>query len=308
MSKPRRVDTMLDLIAATPVVRLHRVCSTAGAEVWAKLESQNPGGSLKDRIALAMIEDAEERGDLRPGMTIIESTSGNTGIGLAMVAAVKGYSLIITMPEGVSEERQKLLRAYGAEVILTSAYDGMQGTLDKASELYNEHDGAFMPKQFENPSNPAYHRKKTAQEILDQMEGAPDAFVAGVGTGGTITGVGEVLKETAPETQVIAVEPADSDVLSGGEPGPTEIDGLGAGFVPPVLNRDVLDRIMAITNVDARSMARRLAREEGILAGISSGAVIHAAVEVSTKMSPEQRVLAVVCDTGERYLGGYLFG
>jgi cysteine synthase A len=308
MSQPRRVNTILDLIAATPVVRLHRVCETAGAEVWAKLESQNPGGSLKDRIALAMIEDAEARGELRPGMTIIESTSGNTGIGLAMVAAVKGYRLIITMPEGVSEERQKLLRAYGAEVILTSAYDGMQGTLDKAADLQREHDGAYMPRQFENPSNPAYHRKTTAPEILEQMGGAPDAFVAGVGTGGTITGVGEVLKEVSPETQVVAVEPTDSAVLSGGEPGPTEIDGLGAGFVPPVLNREVIDQIVTVTNVDARRMSRRMAQEEGILAGISSGAVMHAAVSIAAKMSPEQRVVTVVCDTGERYLGGYLFG
>ena len=308
MSQARRVNTILDLIAATPVVRLHRVCDTAGAEVWVKLESANPGGSLKDRIALAMIEDAEERGALRPGMTIIESTSGNTGIGLAMVAAVKGYRLIITMPEGVSEERQKLLRAYGAEVILTSAYDGMQGTLDRAEALRIENDGAFMPRQFENPANPAYHRKTTAREILDQMGGAPDLFVAGVGTGGTITGVGEVLKESNPETSVVAVEPADSAVLSGGEAGPTEIDGLGAGFVPPVLNREVLDEVVTVTNTDARKMSRRLAREEGILAGISSGAVVHATVALAAAMSPEQRAVCVVCDTGERYLGGFLFG
>jgi len=308
MSHARRVNTILDLIAATPVVRLHRVCNTAGAEVWVKLESANPGGSLKDRIALAMIEDAEERGELRPGMTIIESTSGNTGIGLAMVAAVKGYRLIITMPEGVSEERQKLLKAYGAEVILTSAYDGMQGTLDRAEALRQENEGAFMPKQFENPANPAFHRKTTAREILEQMDGAPDAFVAGVGTGGTVTGVGEVLKESNAVTRVIAVEPADSAVLSGGEPGPTEIDGLGAGFVPPVLNRGVLDEIVSVSNTDARNMARRLAKEEGILAGISSGAVVHAAVATASKMSPEERVVCVVCDTGERYLGGFLFG
>jgi len=308
MSQARRVNTILDLIGATPVVRLHRVCETAGAEVWVKLESSNPGGSLKDRIALAMIEDAEERGELRPGMTIIESTSGNTGIGLAMVAAVKGYKLIITMPEGVSEERQKLLRAYGAEVILTSAYDGMQGTLDKAEALRLEHDGAYMPKQFENLSNPAIHRKTTACEILEQMGGAPDVFVAGVGTGGTITGVGEVLKASSPETLVVAVEPSDSAVLSGGEAGPTEIDGLGAGFVPPVLNREVMDQIVTVSNVDARQMARRLAKEEGILAGISSGAVVQAAVGIAARMSPERRVLSVVCDTGERYLGGYLFG
>lgn len=308
MSKPRRVNTILDLIASTPVVRLHRVCETAGAELWAKLESFNPGGSLKDRIALAMIEDAEDRGLLRPGMTIIESTSGNTGIGLAMVAAVKGYRLIITMPEGVSEERQKLLKAYGAEVILTSAYDGMRGTLEKAKALRDQNEGAFMPMQFDNPANPEFHRKTTAKEILDQMGGAPDVFVAGVGTGGTITGVGEILKACAPQTEVVAVEPADSAVLSGGEPGPTEIDGLGAGFVPEVLNREVLDRIITVSNADARRMSRRLAKEEGILSGISSGAVVHAAVSVGAKMSPEQRVVCVICDTGERYLNGFLFG
>lgn len=287
---------------------MQRIPSEGGAEVWAKLESFNPGGSLKDRIALAMIEDAETRGVLKPGMTIIESTSGNTGIGLAMVAAVKGYRLIITMPEGVSEERHQLLRAYGAEVELTSAFDGMQGTIERAEALKAEHRDAFMPKQFENPANPAYHRETTAREILEQMDGVPDAFVAGVGTGGTITGVGEVLRETSPDVEVIAVEPADSAVLSGQPPGPTEIDGLGAGFVPPVLNEGVLDRVIAVTNSDARKMARRLAREEGIIAGISSGAAVHAAELVSKEMKAGQRVVVVVCDTGERYLGSFLFG
>jgi cysteine synthase A len=308
MTTPRRVNTILELICATPVVRLNRVSPEGGAEVWAKLESFNPGGSVKDRIAMAMVEDAEQRGLLKPGMTIIESTSGNTGIGLAMVAAVKGYRLKITMPEGVSEERQQLLRAYGAEVILTSAYDGMQGTIERAEALKAELEDAFMPRQFENPANPAFHRKTTAREILEQMEGAPDAFVAGVGTGGTITGVGEVLKEASSDVQIVAVEPVDSAVLSGGEPGPTEIDGLGAGFVPPVLNRDIIDRVIAVSNGEARRMSRRLAKEEGVLAGISSGAAVHAAVDVARSLSDEQRVVVIVCDTGERYLGSFLFG
>ena len=307
MAGLRKVDSILDLICATPIVRLNRIPAEGGAEVWAKLESFNPGGSLKDRIALAMIEDAESRGVLRPGMTIIESTSGNTGIGLAMVSAVKGYRLIITMPEGVSEERQQLLRAYGAEVVLTSAYDGMQGTIEKAEEIRSGEKDVFMPKQFENPANPAFHRKTTAQEILSQMDGAPDAFVAGVGTGGTITGVGEVLKAEAPGTLVVAVEPQDSAVLSGGKAGPTEIDGLGAGFVPPVLNRKIFDRVIAVSNSDARRMSRRLAKEEGILAGISSGAAVHAAAEVAQSLSADSQVVVVVCDTGERYLGTFLF-
>ena len=308
MNVTRRVNTVLELICSTPMVRLNRLSPNGGGEIWGKLESFNPGGSLKDRIALAMIEDAEATGALKPGMTIIESTSGNTGIGLAMVAAVKGYRLVITMPEGVSEERQQLLRAYGAEVVLTSAYDGMQGTIDRAEALRAELDEVFMPRQFENPANPAIHRKTTAREILEQMEGPPDAFVAGVGTGGTITGVGEVLKEASTDVQIVAVEPADSAVLSGGEPGPTEIDGLGAGFVPSVLNRDIIDRVVAVSNGDARRMSRRLAREEGILAGISSGAAVHAAIAVARNLSVGQRVVVVVCDTGERYLGSFLFG
>ncbi len=308
MSAARKVDTVLELICSTPVVRLNRLSPDRGAEVWGKLESLNPGGSLKDRIALAMIEDAEARGVLKPGMTIVESTSGNTGIGLAMVAAVKGYKLMITMPEGVSEERQQLLRAYGAEVILTSAFEGMQGTIDRAEALRAELDNVFLPKQFENPANPAFHRKTTAREILEQMDGVPDVFVAGVGTGGTITGVGEVLKEASDDVEVVAVEPADSAVLSGGEPGPTEIDGLGAGFVPPVLNRDIVDRVVAVSNGDARRMSRRMAKEEGILAGISSGAAVHVAVDIARKRPAGQHVVVIVCDTGERYLGSFLFG
>ena len=303
-----RGHSVLDLIGNTPLVRLNSVVSKRGAETWAKLESFNPAGSVKDRIALAMIEAAERSGDLRPGMTIVEPTSGNTGIGLAMVAAVKGYRLIITMPEGVSQERRMLLKAYGAEVVSTPNYDGMKGTIDKALELLADRKDCFMPQQFENPANPEAHRRTTAREILDQLGGAPDAFVSGVGTGGTITGVGEVLKEVRPETLIVAVEPEDSAVLSGGTPGPTEIDGLGAGFVPAVLNLDVFDRVVAVSNRDARAMARRLAGEEGILAGISSGAIAHAGVQVAEELGAGKRMVLVICDTGERYLGSFLFG
>lgn len=308
MDNLRTGNTILDLVGATPLVRLNRVGPLDGAQIWAKLEFFNPAGSVKDRTALAMIEAAEADGKLKPGMTIIESTSGNTGIGLAMVAAVKGYRLVITMPEGVSDERTKLLKAFGAEVVLTSAYEGMRGTIEKAQSLKDEYGACFMPRQFENPANPEIHRQTTAKEIVAQVGGVPDAFVAGVGTGGTVTGVGEVLKASRSDVTVVGVEPQDSAVLSGGQPGPTEIDGLGAGMIPPILNRDVLDRVIAVSNAEARQMARRLAKEEGILAGISSGANVHAAVEVAKDMSPKQRVVTVLCDTGERYLGTFLFG
>jgi cysteine synthase A len=255
-----------------------------------------------------MIEQAEERGDLRPGMTIVEPTSGNTGIGLAMVAAVKGYRLIIALPEGVSEERQKLLQAFGAEVVLTPAFDGMRGTIEKAMELKSGRNDFFVPQQFENPANPEVHRQTTAKEIIEQMDGVPDAFVAGVGTGGTITGVGEVFKSLREDVLVVGVEPRDSAVLSGGEPGPTEIDGLGAGMIPPVMNVEVLDRVIAVSNTEARAMARRLAKEEGILAGISSGAATHAATLVARDLGPKHQVVVVLPDTGERYLGTFLFG
>jgi cysteine synthase A len=307
LGNARRGHTILDLVGETPVLQLNRVGPQNGVEVWAKLEFFNPAGSVKDRTALAMVTAAEDSGELRPGMTIVESTSGNTGIGLAMVAAVRGYKLVITMPEGVSEERQKLLRAFGADVVLTSAYEGIRGSIARANEIMQEQADCYVPKQFENAANPAVHRNTTAQEILQQMDGPPDAFVAGVGTGGTLTGVGEVLKQTRPETIVVAVEPRDSAVLSGGEPGPTEIDGLGAGMVPPVLNREVIDRVVTVSNGEARRMARRLAREEGVLSGISSGAAVHAAAEVAQTLQSGQRVLTIVCDTGERYLGSFLF-
>ena len=254
--------TVLDLVGNTPMVRLNRVAPANGAQIWAKLEFFNPAGSVKDRTALAMVEAAEKNGQLKPGMTIVEPTSGNTGIGLAMVAAIKNYRLIITMPEGVSDERTRLLKAYGAEVVLTSAQEGMRGAIEKAWTLQDKN--CFIPMQFENPANPEIHRQTTAREMIAQLEGVPDAFVAGVGTGGTVTGVGEIFKQARSDVIVVGVEPRDSAVLSGGEPGPTEIDGLGAGMIPDVLNTEILDRVIAVSNSDARKMSRRLAREEGL--------------------------------------------
>jgi cysteine synthase A len=295
-------DTVLDLIGATPLVRLRRLADAAGARVLAKLESRNPGGSVKDRIAASMIEDAERRGVLKPGATIVEPTSGNTGIGLAMVAAVKGYRLILTMPEDMSVERQRLFARFGAEIHLTPAIEGMSGAVFAAEELARQHPDYFVPQQFQNPANPEIHRRTTALEILDAVDGRLDAFVVGVGTGGTITGVGEVLKAKLPGVTVIAVEPAKSPVLSGGRFRPHGIHGIGASFVPGVLNRAVLDRIVTVTDEDAVAWSKRLCREEGILAGISSGAAAWAACQVAAAMRPEQTVVTILPDTGERYL------
>jgi len=295
-------DSVLELIGDTPLVRLRKLPRPGGATVVAKVESRNPGGSVKDRIALAMIEDAERTGALKPAGTIVEPTSGNTGIGLAMVSAVKGYRLILTMPEDMSVERQRLLARFGAEIHLTPAIEGMSGAVFAAEELVREHPGYFMPQQFQNPANPAVHRRTTALEILGAIGGRLDAFVAGVGTGGTLTGVGEVLKEKMPGILVIAVEPAKSPVLAGGKPRPHGIQGIGASFVPGVLNRAIIDRIVAVKDEDATAWARRLTREEGLLAGISAGAAAWAACEVAAGMRPEQLVLTVLPDTGERYL------
>jgi cysteine synthase len=270
--------------------------------VVAQVESRNPGGSVKDRIALAMIDEAERTGALKPGGTIVEPTSGNTGIGLAMVAAVKGYRLILTMPEDMSVERQRLLARFGAEIHLTPAIEGMTGAVFAAEELVREHPGYFMPQQFQNPANPAIHRRTTALEILGAVGGRLDAFVAGVGTGGTLTGVGEVLKEKIPGVLLVAVEPAKSPVLAGGQARPHGIQGIGASFVPGVLNRTIIDRIIAVKDEDATAWARRLTREEGLLAGISAGAAAWAACEVAAAMTPEQLVVTVLPDTGERYL------
>src|SRR5438552_17270943 len=295
-------DSVLDLIGNTPLVRLARVTPGGGAELLGKMESLNPGGSVKDRIARAMIEAAEAAGLLKPGDTIVEPTSGNTGIGLAMVAAVKGYKLILTMPEDMSVERRRLLARFGAEIHLTPAIEGMSGAVFAAEELMREHPAYFMPQQFLNPANPAVHRRTTALEILGSVGGRLDAFVAGVGTGGTLTGVGEVLKEKMPGVLVVAVEPAKSPVLAGGKPRPHGIQGIGASSVPGVLNRAIVERIVALKDEDATAWARRLTREEGLLAGISAGAAVWAACEVAAAMRPEQLVLTVLPDTGERYL------
>ena len=277
-------DDVTSLIGRTPVVRLRRIPGPGSAEILVKLESFNPAGSVKDRIALSMIEAAEREGRLRPGSTIVEPTSGNTGVGLAMVAAARGYRLILTMPETMSIERRRLLQAFGATLVLTPGAEGMPGAIRKAQEIAKEQEDCFMPQQFENPANPEIHRTATAQEILEQTGRRLDALVSGVGTGGTVTGVGEVLKKEIAEIRVIAVEPADSPVLSGGNPGPHRIQGIGAGFVPSVLNAASYDRVIPVKSDDAFAMASRLAREEGILAGISSGAATVAAVQVAGEL------------------------
>jgi cysteine synthase A len=293
---------VLDLVGNTPLVRLRRVIPEGSAEVLGKMESLNPAGSIKDRIALSMIEDAEERGLLKPGDTIVEPTSGNTGVGLAMVAAVKGYRLILTMPEDMSVERRKLFGRYGARLVLTPAIEGMSGAVYAAQELVEKNPGYFMPQQFNNPANPEIHRRTTAREILRATAGRLDAFVAGVGTGGTITGVGEVLKELEPRILVVAVEPARSPVLGGGKAGLHAIQGIGASFVPGVLNREVIDEIIAVRDDDALEMTRRLTRDEGLLVGISAGANVYASVGVARRLGAGKRVVTILPDTGERYL------
>ncbi len=301
-------QTITDLIGGTPLVKLNRVTEGAGAEVLAKLEFYNPGSSVKDRICISMIEAAEKGGMIDRDTVIIEPTSGNTGIGLAMVCAVKGYRLIITMPESMSIERRSVLKSFGAEIVLTPAGDGMKGAIQSATELAEKQGKSFIPMQFENTANPEIHRKTTAEEIWNDTDGTVDIFIAGVGTGGTITGVSEIIRERKPGFQAIAVEPDDSPVLSGGSPGKHMIQGIGAGFVPSILNKDVVDEIFRVSNDDAFAMARRLIREEGIFSGISSGANIYAAVEVAKR--PENRgktIVAIICDTAERYISTPLF-
>ncbi|MGZ4584853.1 MAG: cysteine synthase A [Mycobacterium sp.] len=301
-------EDVTQLTGNTPLVRLRRVTDGAVADVVAKLESFNPAGSVKDRIGVAMLDAAEEAGLIKPDTVILEPTSGNTGIALAMVCAARGYKCVLTMPETMSIERRMLLRAYGAELILTPGADGMPGAIAKAEELAKTDQRYFVPQQFENPANPAVHRATTAEEVWRDTDGKVDIFVAGVGTGGTITGVADVIKERKPSAQFIAVEPAASPVLSGGEKGPHPIQGIGAGFTPPVLDMDVVDEVVTVGNDDALDVARRLAREEGLLVGISSGAAAWAALQVARR--PEnagQLVVVVLPDFGERYLSTVLF-
>ena len=302
-ARPLVADSVLDLVGATPLVKLRRVIPQGAATVLGKMENLNPGGSVKDRIALAMVEDAERAGRLQPGSTIVEPTSGNTGIGLALVAAVRGYRIILTMPEDMSVERRRLLERYGAELVLTPAIEGMTGAVFAAQELCREHPDYFMPQQFENPANPEIHERTTGGEILEATGGNIDAFVAGVGTGGTITGVGHALREALGDrVLLVAVEPARSRVLSGGRAGMHAIQGIGASFVPGVLDRAIYNEIIRVEDKDAILWSKRLAREEGILAGISAGANVFAARKVAERLGAGKTVVTVICDTGERYL------
>lgn len=298
----RIYDGALDLIGRTPLVRLNRLSPSGGAEVCGKFEAHNPAGSVKDRPALAMVQAAEKAGDLHAGSTIVEATSGNTGISLAMIAAVRGYRCILVMPEDMSEGRRHVLRAYGAEVVLTPAQDGMAGAVDEAERIRRATDHAWMSRQFDNTANPEIHAATTAEEIWRATGGDIDAFVAGVGTGGTFTGVGRVLRKYRPKIQLIAVEPKSSAVLSGGDPGLHGIQGLGAGFVPNVMDPSLIDEVQTVSDLAADKMAKRLAREEGLFVGTSSGANVHAAVEVARRLGPGKRVVTVLCDTGERYI------
>jgi cysteine synthase A len=298
----RAVNSITDLVGNTPMVRLNRIVPKGAAEVYAKLEVFNPGGSVKDRIALNMIEQAEKNGLVKAGSRIVEATSGNTGIGLAMVGAARGYVVTLVMPDNMSQERLQILKAYGAEVVLTPVDEGMAGAVEKAKRLVRESQGAFMPSQFTNPDNPAAHRKTTAKEILADMDGQVDAFVAGIGTGGTITGVGEVLKKHNPNIKIFGVEPAASPVLSGGKPGAHMIQGIGAGFVPQVLNRAVIDEIFKCSDEDAYQTASRLCKLEGIFAGISCGAACWGALNVAERLGTGKTVVVVLPDSGERYL------
>lgn len=303
----KRVNNIVELIGDTPVVKLNKVVEEGSADVYVKLEYQNPGSSVKDRIGLAMIEAAEKEGKIKPGDTIIEPTSGNTGIGLAMVAAAKGYKAVFVMPDTMSSERRALLKAYGAELVLTPGAEGMKGAIKKAKEL-KEEKGYFEPQQFENPANPKVHELTTGPELVEQFEGSQiDAFLAGVGTGGTLSGAGKVLKEKYPNIQIVAIEPEASPVLSGGSPGPHKLQGLGAGFVPDTLYTDVYDDVIKVGNEEAMEMSRKVAKEEGILGGISSGAAIVAALKKAKELGEGKTVVTVLPSNGERYLSTPLY-
>ncbi len=302
----RVANSVAELVGQTPIVKLNRLVDENSAEVYLKLEYFNPGSSVKDRIALAMIESAEEKGLIKPGVdTIVEPTSGNTGIGLAMIAAAKGYKAVFVMPETMSLERRNLLRAYGAELVLTPGPEGMKGAIAKAEALVAEN-GYYMPQQFNNEANPEVHRRTTGKEIVEQMDQI-DGFISGIGTGGTITGAGEVIREKFPNVKIYAVEPTDSAILSGGKPGPHKIQGIGAGFVPNVLNTEIYDEVIQVENDEAFEASRRAAKEEGILGGISSGAAIHAALKVAKELGKGKKVLAILPDNGERYLSTALY-
>ena len=305
---PKIYNNITETIGKTPLVRLANIAKNIDAEIIGKLESFNPCGSIKDRIGYSMIKDAEEKGILKPGGTIIEPTSGNTGIGLAFIAAAKGYKLIITMPDTMSIERRQVLKLFGADIVLTPGEKGMKGAIEKAEELAKKTKGSFMPQQFKNPANPKIHRETTAEEIWNDTDGKVDIVVSGVGTGGTLTGVAQVIKKRKPGFKVVAVEPFDSPVLSGGGPGPHKIQGIGAGFVPDVLDKALIDEVLKVKNEDAFSAAKRLAREEGILAGISSGAATVAALEIGKRPENKGKVIVVILpDTGERYISTDLF-
>jgi cysteine synthase len=291
-----------ELIGRTPLVRLNQLSPEGGATIYAKVESFNPGGSVKDRICLNMINEAERQGKLKPGGTIVEPTSGNTGIGLALIAAVRGYKLILVMPESMSMERASLLSSYGAQLVLTAAWEGMKGSIKEAESIVAQNPSYFMPDQFSNPANPAMHRQTTALEIWEALDGRIDAFVAAVGTGGTITGCGEVFKQRNAHVRVVAVEPSGSPVLSGGDPGPHKIQGIGAGFVPKVLNRAILDGVVTVTDDQAYQTAKLLAKREGLLVGISSGANVFAAQKIAQEVGAGKNVVTILCDTGERYI------
>jgi len=297
-----------EAVGKTPLVRLNKITEGLKANIYGKMESMNPLGSVKDRIGVAMINAAERDGILKPGATIVEPTSGNTGIALAFVAASRGYKLILTMPDTMSLERRKLLEIFGAELVLTPGEKGMRGAVEKAEEIHSKIPGSFMPQQFKNPANPEIHRKTTAQEIWKDLDGKVDILVAGVGTGGTITGISEVIKKKKKSFKAIAVEPVDSPVLSGGQPGPHKIQGIGAGFIPEVLKKDLIDEIIQVKHTDAGETSRKLARLEGILCGISAGANVWAAMQIAARPENEgKNIVTIICDTGERYLSTWLF-
>lgn len=301
-TKPLVAGDMLELICNTPLVKLNKLTGPGMGTVYGKLESFNPGGSVKDRICFSMIKDAEEKGLIQKDAVVIEPTSGNTGIGLALVCAVRGYKLILTMPDTMSIERRHLLKRYGAEVVLTPGAEGMKGAIAKAQELAKQYKNSFLPQQFANPANPKIHRETTAEEIWEALDGKVDAFVAGVGTGGTVTGCGEIFKKRNPKIKIVVVEPATSAVIAGNPPGKHKIQGLGAGFIPDILNREVIDEIIKVEDMQAWNTMLDLAKKEGVLSGISSGANVFSALKVAKDLGPGKNVVTIICDTGERYL------